>query len=184
MPPPRRGMTMILALVFLAVMTMLGATMFRTHTFLERVAGNTMDKQRSFEAAQSSLRYAEWWLNAAGNPPLVSTCSGVVDANLNATLPVCDAPLAAADTVPWTAPRIAYTPEFMTVAPGGGINATGDANFSSRPQLHIHFLGVQADGVTHVYQVTASASGGNPATVSVVQSTVTLAPAVKNLGEP
>jgi type IV pilus assembly protein PilX len=175
---------MILALVFLGVMTMLGAAMFRGTTLLERVAGNTLDKQRAFEAAQSALRYGEWWLDANGSAPLVVPCNGVTDANLNATLPVCDSPLPQAATVPWTAPRIVYTPNFMAVAAGGGRSGSGDVNYSSRPELHIHFLGMQPDGVTHVYQLTAAASGGNPATVSVLQSAITLAPPVKDLGSP
>jgi type IV pilus assembly protein PilX len=182
--PAQRGLTMILTLIFLGVMTMLGAAMFRGYTLLERVAGNTMDKQRSFEVAQSVLRYGEWWLDAQGSAPLVVTCNGVTDANINAALPVCDSPLPTAGTVPWTAPRITYTPNFMTIAAGGGLSGSGDVNYSSRPELHIHFLGIQSDGVSHVYQLTAAASGGNPATVSVVQSAITLAPPVKDLGTP
>lgn len=180
----QQGLSMILALVFLVVMSMLGGSMFRSYTLLEKVAGNTMDKQRSFEAAQSALRYAEWWLGDRGTAPLVVTCAGVTDVNLAATLPVCDSPLANATQVPWAGPRAVYTPNYMTVSAGGGLSAGGDVNYSSRPNLHVHFLGMQADGVTQVYQVTATASGGHAASVSVVQSAIALAPPVKDLGTP
>lgn len=178
----QRGLTMILTLIFMGVMAMLGAAMFRGHTLMERVAGNTMDKQRSFEVAQSVLRYGEWWLNQQGTPPLVVTCGGVTDANLNAALPVCDTPLATPGTLPWAGSRIVYTPNFMTIAAGGGLSGSGDINYSARPQMHIYFMGIQPDGVTHVYQLTSTAPGGNPATQSVVQSVLSLAPPVKDLG--
>lgn len=183
-PSTQQGLSMILALVFLVVMTMLGGSMFRSYTLLEKVAGNTMDKQRSFEAAQSALRYAEWWLGDRGTAPLVVPCAGVADLNVTPEVPVCDSPLATATQVPWTGPRAVYTPNFMTISSGGGLSGAGDVNYSSRPNLHVHFLGMQADGVTQVYQVTATASGGHAASVSVVQSALALAPPVKDLGTP
>lgn len=179
-----RGLSMILVLIFMVVMSTLALSMFRSFGLLELIAGNTMDKQRAFEASQSALRYGEWWLDSLGQAPLPVTCTGVVDANAAATLPVCDNALAQIDRLPWTPSRIDYTPPDMTVLAGGGVNGAGDINYQSRPALYIQYLGTQPDGVGQVYRITATGAGGHAATVSVVESAFELNSPVKNLGSP
>ena len=55
----QRGVALIVALVFLAVLTLLGVTLARNSSMEERMAGNTRDRDLAFQAAEVALRDAE-----------------------------------------------------------------------------------------------------------------------------
>ena len=59
--PPRsqRGASLIVALMFLIVLTILGLVSVRSSTLHERMAGNDRDRSVAFEAAEAALRDAE-----------------------------------------------------------------------------------------------------------------------------
>lgn len=59
--PPRRqgGAVLMVALVFLVIITMLGLTAMRTNVIEERLAGNSRDWALAFQAAEAALRDAE-----------------------------------------------------------------------------------------------------------------------------
>ncbi len=54
----QRGAVLVTALVFLVIMTLLGITAMSTNTLEERMAGNSQDINRAFQAAESGLRSA------------------------------------------------------------------------------------------------------------------------------
>jgi type IV pilus assembly protein PilX len=54
----QRGVTLIVALIFLAILTMLGITVARTTSMEERMAGNTRDRDLAFQAAEAALQDA------------------------------------------------------------------------------------------------------------------------------
>lgn len=56
------GAALILALIFLLLMTMLSTSSMRTATMQERMAGNTRDLNLGFQSAEAALRVAEDWL--------------------------------------------------------------------------------------------------------------------------
>jgi type IV pilus assembly protein PilX len=60
-PPKARqeGASLIVALLFLIVLTVLGLVAVRSSTLHERMAGNDRDKATAFEAAEAALRDAE-----------------------------------------------------------------------------------------------------------------------------
>ncbi|MGH8501584.1 MAG: pilus assembly PilX family protein [Gammaproteobacteria bacterium] len=60
----QRGAALAVSLVILLVMTMLGVAGMRMTTLEERMAGNTLDRQRAFEAAEATLLAAEAYLTA------------------------------------------------------------------------------------------------------------------------
>lgn len=64
-----RGAALVVALVFLLVMTVLGVTSMRTTTLQERMAGNLQDKNLAFQAAEAALREGEEFLQQATLPP-------------------------------------------------------------------------------------------------------------------
>jgi type IV pilus assembly protein PilX len=73
----QRGAVLIVGLIFLALMTLIGVTAFSVATQEERMAGNTRDRLRAFEAAEAALRECERYLS---NPiPPVFSANGTTD---------------------------------------------------------------------------------------------------------
>jgi type IV pilus assembly protein PilX len=56
------GAALIVALIFLLLMTMLGTSAMRTATMQERMAGNMRDSNLGFQGAEAALRAAEEFL--------------------------------------------------------------------------------------------------------------------------
>lgn len=54
----QRGAVLVTALVFLVILTLLGITSMSTNTLEERMAGNSQDANRAFQAAESGLSAA------------------------------------------------------------------------------------------------------------------------------
>ena len=55
----QRGASLVIALMFLIVLTILGLVAVRSSTVQERMAGNDRDRSIAFEAAEAALRDAE-----------------------------------------------------------------------------------------------------------------------------
>jgi type IV pilus assembly protein PilX len=66
-----RGAVLVVGLVFLLLMTLIGVTAYSVATQEERMAGNTRDRLRAFEAAEQALRECERYLGGP-LPPLFS----------------------------------------------------------------------------------------------------------------
>jgi len=80
----QRGITLIMSLLFLLLLTILGVTAINMSTLQEKMSGNLRDQDVAFQAAESALRYGElmvnnMWLTGRPNPKSVSSCpSGTV----------------------------------------------------------------------------------------------------------
>jgi type IV pilus assembly protein PilX len=55
----QRGVTLVIALIFLAVLALLGAAAAQNSVLEERMAGNTRDRDLAFQAAEAALKDAE-----------------------------------------------------------------------------------------------------------------------------
>jgi type IV pilus assembly protein PilX len=74
---PQRGAVLVVGLIFLALLTLIGVTAYSVATQEERMAGNTRDRLRAFEAAEAALRDCERYLS---NPiPPVFSADGSTD---------------------------------------------------------------------------------------------------------
>ena len=179
-----RGYALLMALLMLVVGSLLAVSLYRSFGIEGRIAGNTLDKQRSLQVADSVLRYGEWWLSQ-GVAGTGSPCSGAFNANSLVEMKACSSPMteAMAASLPW-ANAGTYYPSGLTVAAGGGHAASGDVNYAQAPQLYIGYVGPAADGVSRLYQVNALAYGGNASTVTVVRSVFMTSQRIRNLGEP
>ena len=77
-----RGATLIVCLIFMLIMTVIGASALQSTTLQERMAGNARDTHAAFQAAEAALRSAERLLAAASLPAfngsngLFQDCSG------------------------------------------------------------------------------------------------------------
>lgn len=180
-PRPQRGFVLVMGMMFMLMCTLLGLAMFRSFGLQERIAGNTRDKQRAFEAAQSALQYGEWWLRSGADTTPVA-CADVVNGNTVAAMRVCNSELVTPAQLPWPG-RIEYRPPAMAVQGGGGVGAGGDVLYQGKPGLQMQYLGLTPEGTGFLYRVNAFAYGGNADTAAVVQSTYKLTSAVRDLGQ-
>ena len=164
---PERGIALITALILLVVITLLGVTMFRSFTAQER------EKQRAFEAAESTLRFAERSLiQGNGNGSVV--CSSLISADSSPqSVAICSNALTSAQSaaIPWkVTPNGAelgysYTPTGLSVGTTGGTSS-----YAITPRFYLSPLGLDPSGTQQLYQVTAMAQGGNSSSNAVVQS--------------
>lgn len=167
-----RGMALISALLLLVVMTVLGVAMFRSFGTLERIAGNTREKQRALSAATSAQTFGEWWLVSSGgiNATAGTTCpAGAVTAP--ATVQVCSAVLANASRPDLWPSWTNYTPPMLQVGSAGTTN-----NYVNPPAFYIAYLGGSYDNnqlggtQTNSYQLDAAGYAGNASSVAVAES--------------
>jgi type IV pilus assembly protein PilX len=183
-----RGFILVTGLLFLVVMTLLGLALFRSSGLLDRLTANTRDKQRSFEAAQSSIEYTWWWLQTPGGGGTGTTCNGNTAATTVSTLHVCSEALSTSLTtiasLGWADKAFRYPQQGMTVLAGGGMNAAGtDVNYSQPPGVYLENLGLDTSGKNTYYQSTAYGYGGDGNAVSVVRATFKRTAKSKNRGK-
>lgn len=171
-----RGFILVTGMMFLVVMTLLGLALFRSSGLMDRITANTRDKQRSFEAAQSSAEYGVWWLRQSFGGGNGTTCANNNGTATTATLHVCSEALPTSlltlqDYTTWYQNAFTYTPPGMVVLAGGGMANATDVNYNAPPGLYVEKLGLSKDGKNTFYQITAYGFGGDANTVSVVRGT-------------
>jgi len=70
-----RGITLIVCLIFLTLLSMLGASALTATGFNEKMTSNALQRNLSFQSADSSLRNGEQWLFAqSAHPAPVAAC--------------------------------------------------------------------------------------------------------------
>jgi type IV pilus assembly protein PilX len=169
----QRGMALITSLLLLIVLTIMALSMMRSYGIEERIAGNTRDKQRAFNAAVSAQQYAEYWLSSGVNTA-PATCASVVPST---TGQVCSNALTSTtlNALPWAA-GVTYT-QFTTSQGGSTVANTvsstspGVGTYSLAPVFYITDLGPPASGSGELYQIDAVGYGGSQSTIAIVEST-------------
>ena len=68
-----RGAVLVVGLIFLVLLMLIGVTAYTVATQEERMAGNTRDRLRSLEAAETALRFCEGILGSVLPPAFTST---------------------------------------------------------------------------------------------------------------
>jgi type IV pilus assembly protein PilX len=183
-PDRQRGVALITSLLLLIVVTIMALSMFRNYGIQERIAGNTRDKQRAFNAAVSAQQYAESAL-VSGALPSPGVCTGIVS---SITGQLCTNPLVNVTAAPW-AIGVTYTPFTSNSINGvpnvvNAVKATADvydssmvltksASYYAAPVFYVTDLGPNKDPSApgEVYQIDALGYGGTANTVAVVEST-------------
>ena len=174
-PMPRRqqGVALIMALVFLVILTIMGLAAMGTTSLEEKMAGNAKDRNLAFQAAETGLLAGENWINAQINKP---------------TFPAMSAGLylPSATATPWwdslnwssTSNLVVY-PNTPTATASGGLT-----KINTQPKYIIEDLGeVPEKGGSKVLptnykgkgntivRTTARGTGGTDAAQAMVQST-------------
>jgi len=164
-PAAQRGATLAVTLVILLLLTLLGVSAMHNTTMEERMAGNSRDREMSFQAAEAALRAGERLLESV-------------------TLPAFDGSDGLyTESVPGTTPRWrtastwgASSTSVIDYSYGSGIDG-----IAAEPQYYLEEMPAAAEpggsleaGVplaSSYYRVTARAVGGTGAAVVILQST-------------
>ncbi|MGO9445362.1 MAG: PilX N-terminal domain-containing pilus assembly protein [Thiobacillaceae bacterium] len=172
----QKGFVLVISLLLLVVLTILAVSMFRTFGLQEIMSGNLREKTRAVDAAQTAIRYAEWWLTQGNNATTGAAC--VVG---GANPVVCNTAIVNPTSLPWgVGLGVSYNPNAqMTVNAGGG-----NGNYFQAPQYYIQYVGLAAGGAGELYRITAAGWGGNSTAVAVLQSTYIVSTGNKNVGGP
>jgi type IV pilus assembly protein PilX len=166
-PASERGMALMSALLLLLVTTILGIAMFRSFGLLERIAGNTREKQRALHSADSAQTYAEWWLTS--NSGINATTGASCATPIVVTPTVCSNVLTNPATLPWGTGGVSYNPaNTMQVGTAG---TAGD--YVSLPVFYISFLSTaynpSSGTTTNTYQIDAAGYAGSTNSAAVVE---------------
>jgi type IV pilus assembly protein PilX len=114
------GAALIVALIFLLLMTLLSTSSMRTSTMQERMAGNMRDWNLGFQSAEATLRQAEQYLLDTDVLPDFDDTNGHYQIN-------------SPDRPVWVGPG-------QTDGAGGSIEYVFDPNLSRQPRYYIEKL--------------------------------------------
>ena len=159
----QRGVTMVMALVFLLILTGLGAWAAVNNSLQERMAGNTRNRDLAFQAAEAALKDAEktlptWRLlafdgSAAGLLPYDATTANDLNHWRN------DAQWASYRTATATLSQVSSPPRYVVQKLANTENPLNAGVFD-----------------VENYRITARAEGGNASAMVIVQSIVSYTP--------
>jgi len=161
--PGQRGVALIVGLVILAVLSMIGVAAFSISTQEERMAGNSRDRMRAFEAAESALRLCEDYLAGNGQAAFTSGVGGMYTAPPDSTT----APHA--ETVDWTNAATVYTDSNLTNANREWSQAPACIAESFQVQRGAIVVG-QPVPMTTIAHIVAQGYGLNKSTVVRLES--------------
>lgn len=181
-----RGMVLITSLLLLVIVTLLALAMFHGVGLEYRIAGNSMDKQRSLQAAESAQEYGEQWLIAnvpqdygagevwgvpcttANFPASVTTpvmCSNTLESTLSG---------GNVGIVPWSVSSGSTSGNVgVSYNPGSALTLTaGSSNMVAQyPIVYLSRLGYDLGTPNSLdFVIDAWSYGGSANTVSVVES--------------
>jgi len=159
------GAALILALIFLLLMTMLSTSSMRTATMQERMAGNTRDLNLGFQSAEAALRVAEEWLLDTDVLPDFDDAAGFYQVN-SISRPVWDGnsysagngAITLAANLGTAQPPQYYIERLSSIRPAGTSTETG------APAEDIHYFRVTSVGYG------LAEDGAGPLTAVVLRS--------------
>jgi type IV pilus assembly protein PilX len=154
-PSSQRGITLLIALIFLLVLSMLGIWGMTTNSLQERMAGNTRNRDLAFQAAEAALDYAENTLTTWRTGDFDGT-----DGLLAYDITRANDATYWRDTGHWASYR---------QVPVGNLNQVAE-----QPRFVIEKM--DAVGTVEYYRITARGIGGNSSAVAILQTIVTYTP--------
>lgn len=172
-----QGVALVMALVFLLLLTLIGVTAMSTTALEEKMAGNMKDKNAAFQAAESALIVAEnWILSLTDKPDFPDNSKGLYQPYTCASAP--EKPVW--DCVTWTgSSNLVVYPKTPGGSESGGLNG-----IATQPKYIVEDLQeIPESGGTlkippfykgkgsSVMRITAYGTGGTNSAVSLLQST-------------
>ncbi len=174
-----RGISLVLVMIFLVILSGLGITAMQSSTFSARIARNESDRNIAFQAAEAALRDAEndiAYKRFDHTTPCSSSTAGcraqAIEGLLNFDLACTNGLCAggASGTPPWETAAIWGT-SGNSVVYGARTGATALPVVFSQPRYLIegYIVGLEKNAV---YRVTAVGFGANSSTQVMLQTSV------------
>jgi type IV pilus assembly protein PilX len=154
-PSSQRGITLLIALIFLLVLSMLGIWGMTTNSLQERMAGNTRNRDLAFQAAEAALDYAENTLTTWRTGDFDGT-DGLLAYDITR----------ANDAIYW---RNTDNWASYRQVPVGNLNQVAE-----QPRFVIEKI--KTEGKVEYYRITARGVGGHSSAVAILQTIVTYTP--------
>jgi type IV pilus assembly protein PilX len=155
------GLALVSALLMLVIITLLGVSLFLGVTLQQKAAGNSLQKTRALEVAQSAVTAAENWLNTESSKQVPMSCSSSAS-----NFRLCSmTPTNPADPSTWSGGATQVDLPNLKVSTTGGIDT-----YAAHPAVWITYLGRATMGPGNLYEIDAQARGGNANTVAVIQT--------------
>lgn len=169
---PQQGVALVMALVFLLLLTLIGISALNTTSLEEKMAGNVKDRNLAFQATESALNLAESWIYAQiGKPVFPNNSSGLYLPSTTVTYNW--------DGVNWSGSNVVTYPNTPTASGSGMLG-----KINTQPKYIIEDMGeTQESGGsltmetryrskgTTILRITARGTGGTDAAVVMLQST-------------
>ena len=174
-PPRQRGVALVMALVFLLLLTILGIAALNTTSLEEKMAHNVKDRNLAFQAAESALIVAENWIyTQVGKPVFPNNPIGLYTPVTSDTVAIPNW-----DSVNWSGSSVVTYPSTPGQTVSGSLG-----KIQSQPKYIVEDMGetpesggslvmtssYKSKGTT-VVRITARGTGGTDAAVVMVQST-------------
>lgn len=164
------GVVLVIGLIMLLLLTIISTTAMRTTSLEERMAGNLRNYNLAFQAAESSLREAEAFINSGTGPFNPLRLSGV------------NAPFRNGDTTTHCANGLCnenYVATDDISAVAGTLSATtGITSIASEPEYIIELLSLEpspdSSRTYAIFRITSRAIGGDANSIVQLQSTYRL----------
>lgn len=170
----QQGVALVLALVFLLLLTLIGITALNTTALEEKMAGNVRDRNLAFQSAESALSVAENWIYTQIGKPVFPNNSAGLYLTASATSATENW-----DSVNWSGSSVVTYPNTPTASGSGTLG-----KINTQPKYIIEDMGevpesggslvlsssYKGKGTT-VMRVTARGTGGTDAAVVMLQST-------------
>ncbi len=174
-PPRQHGVALVMALVFLLLLTILGVAALNTTSLEEKMANNVKDRNLAFQSAESALAVAENWVyTQIGKPVFPNTSIGLYTPVTSDTVATPNW-----DSVSWLGNSVVTYPSTPGQTVSGSLG-----KIQSQPKYIIEDMGeipesggslvttssYTSKGTT-VMRITARGTGGTDAAVVMLQST-------------
>lgn len=177
----QRGVSLVIVLIFLAILSGLAITAIQSSTFSSRIAGNESDRTLAFQAAEAALRDAEYDIYnviADGTTPC-STATPVCRADpiyrgngFDTTCPLGRC-IPNASTPVWEVSANWDATSTKSVGYGTYTGATALPVVSRQPRYMLEYFSINGYAV---YRVTAIGFGANDTTRAYLQTSVKAKP--------
>ncbi|MBB5210913.1 pilus assembly PilX family protein [Microbulbifer hydrolyticus] len=164
----QQGMTLIVGLIMVLLMTIVGMAAIRGSGMQELMAGNMRDRNLAFQSAEAGLRQGEVVLTGATIPAFDGTSTGLVQAIDGSTS------TGFWDTYGWDASSVRTTlgVEYVASQPQYVIEEVSTtAIINSADGGAVDFASSLKMDDTVFYRVTSRAEGGTADAVVILQST-------------
>lgn len=161
------GAALIVALIFLLLMTLISTSSMRTSTMQERMAGNLRDWNLGFQSAEAALRTAEQFLLDNDVLPEFNDSAGYYQINSTSRPVWTGGSLSDGSgsiSLPADFPAVAAPPRYF-IERLSSIRPAGVSTETGTPVEEIYYFRITAIGFG-----SAADDGGNPVTSVVLRS--------------